>query len=173
MVGRRSEYSEDWRGLRRDRGADQALPFSISLPLHRNLYDPHRTQVNGLATGLLGLLLLPLLRKTAKLPAPDSVPSDNSKAVAFKPHLTIVGSEMHHFAAFKEAALPGPILLNLNKQEEFEKNPMDRYSVTKLIDVYLALGLAALAGDGVVVNVVNPGLCESEFRREMEGTWTA
>lgn len=44
-----------------------------------------RIQTNVIGTGLLGLLLLPLLEKTADLPAPTSM----------KPHLTIVASEVH------------------------------------------------------------------------------
>jgi retinol dehydrogenase-12 len=46
------------------------------------------TQVNVLATGLLAVLLLPLLGKTAKLPKPaDAVPASR------KPQLEIVSSE--------------------------------------------------------------------------------
>ena len=45
-----------------------------------------RIQVNGLSTGLLGLLALPALQKTASLPAP-------APGSTIKPHLTIVGSE--------------------------------------------------------------------------------
>lgn len=76
---------------------------------------------------------------------------------------------MHHFAAFHEATLPGPVLLNLNDEETFKKTKADRYNVSKLLDVYLSLGLAALAGDEVIVNVVNPGLCSSELRRSFTG----
>lgn len=42
-------------------------------------------QVNGLATGLLGTLLVPLLAKTAGREAGEG-------SQAFKPHLTVVGS---------------------------------------------------------------------------------
>lgn len=45
-------------------------------------------QVNAIATGLLALLLLPTLQKTAKLPAPPGASGD-----PFKPHLNIVASE--------------------------------------------------------------------------------
>lgn len=46
----------------------------------------------------------------------------------------------------------------------------DRYNVSKLLDVFLAHQIAALPlASGVVVNVINPGLCVSELRREMGG----
>ncbi|SCV69215.1 BQ2448_2235 [Microbotryum intermedium] len=107
-------------------------------------------QTNALSTGLLGLLLIPLLRKTAKLPSPSPESS------GFKPHLTIVGSE--------GTLRPG--LDALNSTQHF--NRTDRYNVTKLLSMYLAHNLARiLEKDGVVVNVVNPGLCVSELRKEM------
>lgn len=46
-----------------------------------------RLQVNVLATGLLGVLLLPLLQSTSRLPPLDSDSSINSS-----PRLTITGS---------------------------------------------------------------------------------
>lgn len=46
-----------------------------------------RTQTNALATGLLGVLLLPLIIKTSSMPAPDPA------SASYKPHLTVVGSE--------------------------------------------------------------------------------
>ena len=47
-------------------------------------------QVNDISTGLLGVLLLPLLAKTAALPLePGQKP--------FKPHLTLVGSRSEIF----------------------------------------------------------------------------
>lgn len=41
-----------------------------------------------------------------------------------------------------------------------------RYDLTKLLDVFLALNLAALAGDAVLVSSVHPGFCESDFLRD-------
>lgn len=49
----------------------------------------YNLQVNTLATGLLGVLLLPLLGKTAKLPLEPGMQP-------FKPHQTIVGSTGKH-----------------------------------------------------------------------------
>lgn len=90
-----------------------------------------RLQVNVISTGLLAILLLPLLAQTAEqFPSPD-----------FKPHLTIVASEglphfapfyplsqaasdlciraAHSFAFYKESKIPGSILVALNTKEYY------------------------------------------------------
>lgn len=87
-------------------------------------------QVNDLATGLLGLLLLPLLSKTATLPSP-------TPDIAFKPRLTFVGSEstspaqairlsrltrgstVHQWASFTESKVEGSTLDALNNPNHF------------------------------------------------------
>ncbi|KAK4699718.1 hypothetical protein P7C70_g6538, partial [Phenoliferia sp. Uapishka_3] len=116
-------------------------------------------QVNGLSTGLLGLLSLPALRRTVALPPPFP-------GSTIKPHLTIVGSEVHAWAAFKESKVPGSTLEALNSEEH--ANIHDRYNVTKLISLFMARKIAALpASEGVVVNCINPGLCKSDFRADL------
>ena len=48
----------------------------------------------------------------------------------------------------------------------------DRYSTTKLLDVFLARKVAQLpkvTASGVVVNSVNPSLCQSDLGREFQG----
>lgn len=118
-------------------------------------------QVNDLATGLLGLLLLPLLSKTATLPSP-------TPDIAFKPRLTFVGSEMHQWASFTESKVEGSTLDALNNPNHFV--PDDRYNVTKLFSIYLAHEISKLpVAKDMIVNVVNPGLCISSFRRELPG----
>ncbi|KAJ7742986.1 hypothetical protein B0H14DRAFT_2478168 [Mycena olivaceomarginata] len=57
-------------------------------------------QVNMLATGLLGVLLLPLLKKTSQLPLPYP------DAHELSPHLTITGSGAQFLALFPEKRLP-------------------------------------------------------------------
>ncbi|KAI5476855.1 hypothetical protein MNV49_007089 [Pseudohyphozyma bogoriensis] len=112
-------------------------------------------QTNDISTGLLAVLLLPLLARTA-----DKYP-------ALKPHMTIVGSEVHAFAAFKEKNVAGSTLAALNKQEHF--NSSDRYNITKLIDLFMTRKLATLPlASKVIVNCVNPGLCASEFRKNID-----
>ncbi|GAA5968607.1 hypothetical protein JCM11641_007693 [Rhodosporidiobolus odoratus] len=121
-------------------------------------------QVNDIATGLLAVELLPLLLKTAELPTPAG--GDN-----LKPHLTIVASDIHYAAAFKERqAVPykhSDYLAALNDKELF--NGFDRYGVSKVLNVLLARELAKLpqVQSKVVVNSVNPGLTKSSLRREM------
>ena len=103
----------------------------------------------------MALLLLPLVQKTADVKAP-------AKPSTFKPHITIVGSEAHYSAIFAEHTDPHPIHA-LNDKSRFV--PSDRYNVSKLLDIYLAREIAKRAGLNVVVNVVNPGLCDSELAR--------
>ncbi|KAJ7767954.1 hypothetical protein DFH07DRAFT_683786, partial [Mycena maculata] len=65
-------------------------------------------QVNGIATGLLSVLLLPLLQATSKLPPP------HPDAPQMLPHLTITGSEAMFLAKFPEKSAPN-ILQALNE----------------------------------------------------------
>lgn len=53
-----------------------------------------RLQTNVISTGLLGLLLLPKLEETAKLPA-------LATASNLKPHLTITGSEVSDITSLR------------------------------------------------------------------------
>ena len=81
-------------------------------------------------------------------------------------HLTLTGSEVHFWSTFTQHADAHPIT-SLNDKTKFDAK--DRYQVSKLLNVFLARKLAALAGDSVVVNVVNPGLCHSELARSAVG----
>ncbi|KAL8290473.1 hypothetical protein RQP46_002731 [Phenoliferia psychrophenolica] len=116
-------------------------------------------EVNAINTGLLALLLLPLSKRTAALPTPPSSPN-------LTPHITIVGSELHFWAAFKMHADPHPITA-LNDKAKYDA--MDRYPTTKLLNLFLARKIATLAGEDVIVNVTNPGLCHSQLFRSMTG----
>ncbi|KAF8199209.1 hypothetical protein K438DRAFT_1823202 [Mycena galopus ATCC 62051] len=118
-------------------------------------------QVNALSTGLLGVLLLPLLQRTSTLPHP--LPD-----TAIAPHLTITGSEGMCLASFPFKSAPH-ILTALNDKTKFKGDDvMDRYPTSKLFDLYLAREIAALeAAKGVVVNVIAPGLCASELGRDL------
>jgi len=108
-------------------------------------------QVNALSTGLLGLLLLPLLHVTAA--RPDA-----------SPHLTITGSAAMFFSSFPEKRAPN-ILQALNEPSKSALG--DRYSVSKLFNLYTVREIARLPQAlGVVVNVVEPGFCVSELMRE-------
>ncbi|KAJ7181011.1 hypothetical protein C8R46DRAFT_1071202 [Mycena filopes] len=116
-------------------------------------------QVNGLSTGLLAVLLLPLLHATARLPPP------HPDAPQTPPHLTITGSSGMYLAKFGEKS--GTKLLDtLNDESQCEV--MDRYITSKLFNLYIAREVGNLPqADGVVVNVVDPGMCASELARDL------
>ncbi|KAM0746972.1 NAD(P)-binding protein [Meredithblackwellia eburnea MCA 4105] len=135
------------------------LNAGIGMPSFIRTMDGWETtiQVNALATGLLALLLLPQVAATQPIPGSNVAP-----------HITIVGSEVHVFAAFKEKNIPGSTLEALNKPEL--ANFHDRYNVSKVLDLFIARQLAKLPlvrSHSIVVNVVNPGLCKSSFREGM------
>ncbi len=119
------------------------------------------------------------------------------EGVNLKPHLTIVASDstftwphhsllaalsppvglacpngpgtVHHRARFTEHNQTKPISA-LNDSTKFVAH--DRYSTTKLLDVFLARKIAQLpkaTAGGVVVNSVNPSLCQSDLGREAQG----
>lgn len=106
-------------------------------------------QVNHLATALLALTLLPTLKKTAKeLGCPS--------------RLTFTSAETHMFTKFAEQAAEKP-LDELNKKELY-KDAMDRYCVTKLLNVFWARELAArISRNEVIVNYFNPGAVDTGY----------
>lgn len=121
-------------------------------------------QVNALSTGLQAVSVLPLLAKTAKLPVSGDLKP-------FTPHLTIVGSSVHEWVEVAPAKDGTSLLDDLNDPASAngamvgERGP-SRYYLTKLISLHLAQHIAALkAANGVIVNVVNPGLCATDLTR--------
>ena len=124
-------------------------------------------QVNVLSTSLLSLLLLPLLVQTRK------------KFPTSRPHLVLLGSDVHEGARFKERNATN-ILELLNDKRNWETSnagPVERYSVSKLFDLYINIELAGLipSTDGeptVIVDCVAPGFCKSELlSREPGAPW--
>lgn len=126
-----------------------------------------QTQVNVLSTALLGLLLLPTLLKTrktgSKMPRP--------------PNLVVVGSDIHADAQFEERKSEN-VLAAMNDRRAWEKSmeagPAERYATSKLLNLYVALELACVTPlvDGepaVTVNVMAPGLCQTELLSREEG----
>ncbi|KAJ7625658.1 hypothetical protein FB45DRAFT_70295 [Roridomyces roridus] len=115
-------------------------------------------QVNGIATGLLGVLLLPLLQTTTKLPPP------HPDASQMLPHMTITGSAAMFLHKFPEKHAPN-VLKALN---DISVSPRrDRYPVTKLFNLFIARAISKLPqAQGVVVNCVDPGMCKSDFGRD-------
>lgn len=122
-------------------------------------------QVNVLSTSLLSLLLLPLLVKTRR-----AFPST-------RPHLVILGSDNHALAKFEEFTAENS-LKALNDHELWKircgNNPMERYSVSKLLDAYLTIELASIVPvvDGepaVIVDSLTPGFCKSDLMTREPG----
>lgn len=109
-------------------------------------------QVNHLSTALLSLLLLPILRQTAKERERPS-------------RLTFTSSDVHKWTPFNERKAPN-ILEHLNEKEYF-KDVMDRYSVTKLLNVFWVRELASrVSSQEVVINFFNPGSVDTGLHRD-------
>ncbi|KAJ7450212.1 hypothetical protein FB451DRAFT_1146489 [Mycena latifolia] len=114
-------------------------------------------QVNALSTGLLGVLLLPLLQKTARLPP---IP----ETVQIPPHLTITGSGGQNVAKFPER-FETNILEAMNNESKL--NSFDRYPTSKLFNYFIAKKTAALPqAEGIIVNVVDPGMNHSDLPQD-------
>jgi retinol dehydrogenase 12 len=114
---------------------------------------------NVISTFLLGLLLLPKLKETAK-------------RFSVSPHLVIVSSDVHYGATFNERKTKGKIFdeLNVNKLLYM----LDRYNVSKLLEVYVVREWAhkymkPLEESGesypVILNSLTPGMCHSDITR--------
>ncbi|KAF7358699.1 hypothetical protein MSAN_01208900 [Mycena sanguinolenta] len=139
-------------------------------------------QTNVLSTGLLGVLLLPLLQTTSKLPSPRP-------ESAIPPHLTITSSEGMTIAKFSEKSASS-ILKAMNDQSQCP-DMLDRYFTSKLLNLFLAREIAKLPQTrGVVIkcvllffsepdyvliwafsavySTVTPGLCVSELGRDYD-----
>ncbi|KAJ7509771.1 hypothetical protein B0H11DRAFT_1257718 [Mycena galericulata] len=115
-------------------------------------------QVNILSTGLLGVLLLPLLQATTRLPAPDP------NASPMLPHLTITGSAAQFRAKFIAQTAP-KILEALNDPTQVVHK--ERYETSKLFSLFLARAISGLRkAEGVVVNVAHPGLVVTDIGRD-------
>jgi retinol dehydrogenase-12 len=109
-------------------------------------------QVNHLSTALLALLLLPVLRKTAQESGHPA-------------RLTITSSEVHMWTSFEEQKAEN-ILARLNDQQFFG-DTMDRYSVSKLVNLMWLRELASrVQGKAVVINLVNPGSVDTGLHRD-------
>lgn len=91
------------------------------------MFDLHDSyQVNNIANSLLAVLLIPLLLRTA------DTPLGNHTQREFKPHLSVVTSELHHHVGGR---LPGyrkdsGRVRNYFTEREYFR-PNQRYSETK------------------------------------------
>ena len=116
--------------------------------------------VNVVSTFLLALLLLPKLRESAA-------------KFGTKPRLVIMSSEVHGHSPFNERNAPeGKIFATLNAKETADM--ADRYPLSKLLEVFFIREMVKeiakkhpdMKQPDVVINFVNPGMCQSELSRE-------
>ncbi|PYI09716.1 short-chain dehydrogenase/reductase [Aspergillus sclerotiicarbonarius CBS 121057] len=125
--------------------------------------------VNVISTFLLAVLLLPKLRATGQLGRDRPGKQEREQL----PVLSIVASEVHAFAGFPERQAPEEkgvgVFEALDDPDRYYATMGERYRTSKLLDILLARELAnRVAGDQVVVNCLNPGLCRSQLSREMD-----
>ncbi|KAI9715288.1 MAG: hypothetical protein M1812_006099 [Candelaria pacifica] len=107
---------------------------------------------NVVSTMLMALLILPKLRESAT-------------RFRITPHLCIVSSEVHMFTSFPERKSER-IFETLNNEKTAIMN--DRYNVSKLLEVFAVREIAKQSKKEpfVILNLINPGLCQSELGRE-------
>ena len=110
-------------------------------------------QVNHLATAFLSLLLLPILKETARASGKPS-------------RMVIVSSEVHFWTPFEERHAKN--MLQWMNEEDSWGVPW-RYNTTKLFSVLWCRELAERTrAREVVINNVNPGLCWTGLHRDDE-----
>jgi len=110
--------------------------------------------VNVVSTFLLALLMLPKLKET-------------SQQYNVQPRLVIVSSEVHGYTNLpeREAANTFDELSNQSTADMGQ-----RYPTSKLLEVLVVREIAPkLNGSGVVLNMLNPGLCHSSLSRNTVG----
>ena len=107
--------------------------------------------INVISTFLLALLLLPKLKSSAE-------------QFGTKPRLTNISSEVHghtKFAQWKEPSIFSTL------DNESKTLMSERYPISKLLQILTIRQIAPkLEGSGVILNVLNPGLCHSQLSRD-------
>lgn len=108
--------------------------------------------VNVISTFLLALLLVPTLKATAQ------------KNQGATPRLSVVTSEVHAWTDLPEWKTDNTFT---TLDDETTANMNMRYPASKLLQVFVARELASkLEGSGVIVNMLQPGMCHSQLTRE-------
>ncbi|QSZ34550.1 hypothetical protein DSL72_006144 [Monilinia vaccinii-corymbosi] len=107
--------------------------------------------VNVMSTFLMALLVLPKLRESAA-------------KFDITPRLTIVASDAHEQARFKEQSSPS--ILTALKNPKLQQ---DRYNVSKLLEILIIRELAPRLSESekpsIILNTLTPGFCHSELMR--------
>jgi NAD(P)-dependent dehydrogenase (short-subunit alcohol dehydrogenase family) len=121
--------------------------------------DEATITTNVVSTFLLGLLLLPKLKETAK-------------RYDTRPHLSIVSSDGQFLASFPERKTPHNQSIFAALSDKKKARMLDRYNVSKLLEVFIVREIVATKapkGYPVVINFLTPGFCISQLNREYPG----
>jgi NAD(P)-dependent dehydrogenase (short-subunit alcohol dehydrogenase family) len=114
--------------------------------------------VNFMSNYLLAMSVLPHLQAVAK-------------THEIKPRLVIVGSMGGFFVGEYVKRFPKTgILDDLNDKVKWQRDFADRYVLSKMLEHMAARELATLlpiSQSGVIVNVVDPGLCKTSLTRDL------
>ncbi|KAG2187058.1 hypothetical protein INT44_003286 [Umbelopsis vinacea] len=120
-------------------------------------------QVNVISTAYLAILLLPKMYATAD-------------QFGVTPRLNVTASGVHGWAnVTKDMVSDGKLIAWLNKEEN-SKGEKSYYVISKLLEVFFMQELAKYIKKGqnrqtkVIVNVIDPGLCHSNFTRNIVRT---
>jgi retinol dehydrogenase 12 len=112
--------------------------------------------VNVISTFLLLFMMFPLLQKTAKMSPP------------MPPRVCVVASEVHGYVTLPSEDFPGKerVLEQMSKEENVKWDK--RYSESKLLQVLVLRAITPKLNKekGVVINMLNPGLCQSKLNRD-------
>ncbi|CAD6449929.1 6c24b831-bb1d-44d5-a4e5-7e3e44c9496a [Sclerotinia trifoliorum] len=124
----------------------------LAVPKYEEFEDMESTvTVNVMSTFLMALLVLPKLRESAA-------------KFDIVPRLTIVASDAHEQALFKEQTSPS--ILSALKNPQLQP---DRYNVSKLLEILMIRELAPRLSksdkDQIILNTLTPGFCHSELMR--------
>lgn len=107
--------------------------------------------VNVISTFYLAMLMLPKLKSSAK-------------EFSIKPRLAIVSSDTHARTKFPEWKEPNTFHA---LDDESKARMGERYPTSKLLEILVIRQIASkLEGSGVIINMLNPGLCHSELARD-------
>jgi NAD(P)-dependent dehydrogenase (short-subunit alcohol dehydrogenase family) len=106
--------------------------------------------VNVISTFYLALLLLPKLKSSAK-------------HLSTMPRLVIVSSLIHAYTQIPLCKVPSVFAALADEAHFIVKKG---YAISKLLEVLIVREIAPkLEGEGVILNVMNPGVCHSNLNR--------
>ncbi|RYO92553.1 hypothetical protein DL766_002366 [Monosporascus sp. MC13-8B] len=129
------------------------------------LFEGYERQcaVNVISTWLMALLLLPVLRET-------KARFYDQQGESGLPHLCVVGSNAQFYTQFEQRNEPS-IFEALRGSGDMR----NRYANTKLMSLLIMREVAKRMDEGgkpqIVLNMVDPGFCQSDLLREKTWEW--